>query len=207
MNTPIQSDVARRLPVRRTRTAPTGRVRPSQRLPMFPVRLIYILAALLMTAGGRVAADSHPLIQRLVESSDVIVVGTVKDPLVWFTSELIILTGTGEALVERPLLQDDGQIKEGQKLEFRVVHNLDLDFDDLPQAAAQEEKKTAEGGQPNEAGPDSPGKQRLIVFLKRDGKGTLYAEDGFLFTLPHDGSLERLVRHRIASLAEKGKLD
>ena len=159
----------------------------------------FLLVALVLTAAERATADSHPWIQRLVEASEVIVVGTVKDPLVWYTSELMVLTGTGEVKIERALLEGAEKIREGQKLEFRIVHNLDLDFDELPPGAGE---AGAQPHEPGHAGKDQPSTEsrRLIVFLKRDGKGTLYAEDGFLFTLPHDGTLERLVRHRIARL-------
>ena len=73
---------------------------------------------------------------------------------------------------------------------------------DRPQEARPPEEETTQPGKADKASPAPVGEQRVIVFLKRARKGTLYAEDGFLFTLPHDGSLERLVRYRVARLAD-----
>lgn len=164
-----------------------------------PLRLL--LPIVLLTVSEAVTANPHPMLQHLAESADVIVIGTFEEPRVWYPSELTVLAGAAQAVVERKLAGPD-PLPAGTKIEFRVVRVLDLTEEVLERRQARQKALQANPPKPQEK-IEAVKPRRSILFLKKGRSGTYHAVDGFLFSLPHDGFLEEALQVEIARAKKK----
>ena len=137
-------------------------------------------------------ADSHPIVSRLIESADVVVVAKYQEPHLWFTSGLIDLTGSAEAHVEKTLVSDHTLEKN---IRFEVTRYLEIETDFEP--AVPSELLVVPHPSDFDKLPSS------IIFLRRSANGTLSAEDGFSFALPYSVELERVVASKLKKKAER----
>ena len=155
------------------------------------------LLLLAVSIGYPAAAQSneHPIIHKLATTADVIAIVRLREPPMWFTSELIVETGLSTALVERTL--------KGQKLPPRITIQVVRQWDPNPELPNSENPK---GELELPVTPATPSKsikvddtaslekaEKVIVFLRRSEKGALSAVDGFLYTLPYSPELEGVV--------------
>lgn len=142
--------------------------------------------------------NEHPIIYQLVNTADVIAVARVREPQMWRTSELIVMTGQSTALVERTLKGE----KLPSKITVQVVRHLDIENT----ALEPPQEPNPKSGSEFPVTPAIPSKfitvdatdqlkdsDKVIVFLRRSEDGTLNAVDGFLYTLPHTRELEGAV--------------
>lgn len=163
--------------------------------------LPFLLPLFLLALPACLAASPHPMLKHLVQSADVIVVGTFKENRVWYTSELTVLTGSGEAVVERKLAGPD-PMPIGTKIEFQIVRVLDLTEEVLERRKAKQKSLQAKKAKTQkEEAPEKP--RRSILFLKKGRSDSYHAVDGFLFSLPHDRILEEAVLVEISKASRK----
>ena len=138
------------------------------------------------------------MIYQLAAEADVIAVAKLREPQIWITSELIVMTGQSTALVERTLKGKE----QPSKITVQVVRHLDIEslVFECPQ------KPSPKVGPEVPVTPAIPSKfttvddtdrlknaDKVIVFLHRGEDDTLNAIDGFLYTLPYSLELEGVV--------------
>jgi len=168
------------------------------------------LLLLLAVAFGYPAAaqsNEHPIIHQLAAKADAIAVARLREPQVWRTSELIVMTGQSTARIERTLKGKELPLK----ITVQVVRHLDPEILVLepPQVPSAARGFPATPAMPGEIGKardtDSlENADKVIVFLRRSGKGELSAVDGFLYTLPYSPELERAVSSAAKHQAQPG---
>lgn len=136
------------------------------------------------------------MIHQLTAEADVIAVAKLCEPQMWFTSELIVMTGQSSALVERTLKGKELP----SKVTVQVVRHLDIENLALepPQVPNKAKNFPATPASPSKftRADDTTGidnMDKVIVFLRRSKDGELSAVDGFLYTLPYSTELESAV--------------
>jgi hypothetical protein len=159
-----------------------------------------LLLLLAVSFGFPAAAQTkeHPIIYQLVTTADVVAVARVRDPQIWLTSELIVMTGQSTALVERTL--------KGEKLPLKITVGIIRHLDTESLVLERPQEPNPKGGLEFPVTPAIPSKftkvddtdrlksaDKVIVFLRRSKDGTLNAIDGFLYTLPYSLELEGVV--------------
>lgn len=158
------------------------------------MRTFFTILAILF--GCSSAAQEHPMIDQLAAKSDVIAVAKLREPQIWFTSELIMMTGHSSALVERTLKGKE----QPSKITVQVVRHIDIENFALepPQIPIQAKNFPVTPASPHkfvksDASTDLDNADKVIVFLHRTKDGELSAVDGFLYTLPYSAELESAV--------------
>jgi hypothetical protein len=169
------------------------------------------LLLLLAVSFGHPAAaqtNEHPIIHQLATAADVIAVARLREPQLWRSSELIVMTGLSTALIDRTL---KGEVQP-PKIMIQVVRHLDIEHmePELPNAPSPN------GGLKFPVTPAIPSKptnvhdttglesaDKVIVFLRRSKEGTLSAVDGFLYTLPYSLELEGAVSSAVRTQAQQ----
>lgn len=142
--------------------------------------------------------SEHPVLHELATTADVIAIAKLREPQMWRTSELMVMTGHASALVERTLKGESLP----SKTTVQVVRHLDI------QSVALEppQEPNSKGGSEFPVTPAAPSKfivvddtdqlmsaAKVFVFLRRAKDGTLNAVDGFLYTLPYSIEMEGVV--------------
>lgn len=170
-----------------------------------------LLILLAVSSGFPAAAQSneHPIIHQLVTTADVIAVARVRDPQMWFTSELIVMTSQSTAVVDRTLKGTELPTK----ITIQIVRHLDIEHSapELPNAADPKDDSEFP------VTPATPSKfvkvddtdrlkrsDKVIVFLRRSKDGTLNSVDGFLYALPYSLELDGVVSSAAKRQAQRG---
>lgn len=160
------------------------------------MKAIFALFAVLFTYSAEAQNNAHPILHQLVRDADVVAVAKLREPQLWVTSELIVMTGQSTAHVERTLKGKELPTK----IIIRVVRNIDIEHvvSEEPQLP---EKAVGFPVTPviptkftkDEGAADATPADKVIVFLRRSENGDLSAVDGFLYSLPYSPELASAV--------------
>jgi hypothetical protein len=169
------------------------------------MKSLFTILAILFGHSATAQTNAHPMLHQLAAEADVIAVAKLREPRIWFTSELIRMTGQSTALVERTL-----KGKElSKKITVLVVRHIDIEniTSEPPQVPIEAKNFPVT--------PSSPSKfaeaettnldhaDKVIVFLRGSQDGELSAVDGFLYTIPYSGDLESAVLSAVKNQAQQ----
>lgn len=157
---------------------------------------LFLLSAATFVQPAAAQIIEHPIIDQLATTADVIAVARLREPQIWQTSQLVVMTGQSKALIERSLKGGELPLK----VMIRVVRHLAPESltrepSQAPSEAKEFPKTPATPTEFREAGDTAnlENADKVIVFLRRSKLGTLSAIDGFLYALPYSPELEKWV--------------